>query len=62
MTIDELKEKKTEMEQKISAVMKEFEEETNIEVSDIDFFRCTISNKFGIENDYSYNIETKIKL
>lgn len=62
MTIDEVKEKKKEMEQKISSAMKEFEEETGIEVSSIGFSRCIKSNKFGIEEDYSYNVETKINL
>lgn len=62
MTIDEVKEKKKEMEQKISSAMKEFEEETGIEVSSIGFSRCTKSNEFGIEKDYSYNVETKINL
>lgn len=62
MTIDEVKEKKKEMEQKISSAMKVFEEETGIEVSSIGFSRCINSNDFGIEEDYSYNVETKINL
>ena len=62
MTIEEVKEKKKEMEQKISSAMKVFEEETGIEVSSIGFSRCINSNDFGIEEDYSYNVETKINL
>lgn len=62
MTIEELKAKKLELEQKISFVLKDFETETNIEVSSIEFSRCINSNEFGIEKDYSYNVETKINL
>jgi hypothetical protein len=62
MTIDEVKVKKKEMEQKISSAMKVFEEETGLEVSSIGFSRCAKSNDFGIEEDYSYNVETKINL
>ena len=62
MTIEEVKEKKRELESEISAVMKEFEESTRLQISSIGFSRCTKSNEFGIEEDYSYNIETHIKL
>lgn len=62
MTIEEVKVKKTEMEQKISSAMKEFEEGTGLEVGSIGFYRCTKSNGFGIEEDYNYNTQTKINL
>lgn len=62
MTIDEVKVKKTEMEQKISSAMKEFEEGTGFEVGSVGFSRCTKSNEFGIEEDYNYNIQTQINL
>lgn len=62
MTIEEIKEKKSEMEQKISAAMKEFEEATGLEIGFVGFSRCTKSNEFGMEEDYSYNVETQIKL
>lgn len=62
MTIEEVKAKKQEMEQRISVAMKEFEEATNLEVSSIGSSRCVISNEFGVDTDYSYNVETSIKL
>lgn len=62
MTVKDLKEKKQEMEQRISVAMKEFEEATNIEISSIGFSRCIICNEFGIEKEYNYNVETGIKL
>lgn len=62
MTIDEIKEKKTEMEQKISSAMKEFEDGTGLEVGSIGFSRCTKSKELGIEEDYNYNVETTVKL
>ena len=62
MSIEELKEKKIEMEQRISVVMKEFEQLTDVKIGAIDFSRCTTSDDFGIEKDYSYNIETQIRL
>ena len=48
MTIEELREKKNEMEQKIASAMKEFQEATHIEI--------------GIEKDFNYNIGSQIKL
>lgn len=62
MTIDEVKVKKKEMEQKISSAMKEFEEETGLGVCSVGFSRCTKSNDFGIEEDYNYNTRTQINL
>lgn len=62
MTIDEVKVKKTEMEQKISSAMKEFEKETGLEVGSVGFSRCTKSKDLGIEEDYNYNVETNVNL
>lgn len=62
MTIEEVKVKKTEMEQKISSAMKEFENGIGLEVSSVGFSRCVKSNEFGIEYDYNYNVETKVNL
>lgn len=62
MTIDEVKVKKKEMEQKISSAMKEFEEETGLGVSSVGFSRCVKSNEIRIEYDYNYNVETKVNL
>jgi hypothetical protein len=62
MTIEEVKVKKTEMEQKISSAMKEFEEGTGLEVSYVGFSRCTKSKELGIEEDYNYNTQTHINL
>lgn len=62
MSIEEVKEKKLEMEQKISSAMKEFEEETGLEVCSVGFSRCTKSNDLGIEVYFNYNTQTHIKL
>ena len=62
MSIEEVKEKKFELERKISAAMKEFEQAAQLQIESVSFSRCTNSNEFGIEEDYSYNIETYIKL
>ncbi len=62
MTIEEVKEKRSEMDRKISAAMKEFEQATQLQIESVSFSRCTKCNEFGIEEDYSYNIETYIKL
>lgn len=62
MSIEEVKEKKLEMEQKISSAMKEFEEKTGLEVSSVGFSRCTKSNDLGIEVYFNYNTQTHIKL
>lgn len=50
------------MEQKISFAMKEFEEETGLEVSSVGFSRCTKSKELGVEEDYNYNVETSVNL
>ena len=62
MTTEEVKVRKTEMEQKISDAMKEFEDETGLKVGSVGFSRCTKSNGFGIDEDYNYNTQTKINL
>lgn len=62
MTIEEVKKKKLEMEQKISAALKEFEGATKIQVKIVYFSRFTQRNEFGVETDYNYNVEVDIKL
>lgn len=62
MTVEELKEKKYEMEQKISVAMKEFEECTTVEIKAINLCRCTLSNEFGVEKDFKYNIKSELEL
>lgn len=62
MTIEEVKKKKLETEQKISAALKDFEEATKIQVKIVYFSRCTQSNEFGVETEYNYNVEVNIKL
>lgn len=62
MSIEEVKEKKLKMEQKISSAMKEFEEETGLGVCSVGFSRCTKSKELGIEEDYNYNVETTVNL
>ena len=62
MSIEEVKEKKLEMERKISIVMKEFEEATQLQIDSVSVSRCVQSNEFGLENDFSYNVKTSIEL
>lgn len=62
MNVEEVKKKKLEMEQKISDAMKEFEDETGLEVSSVGFSRCTKSKDLVIEEDYNYNVETNVNL
>ena len=62
MTVEELKAKKYEMEQKISVAIKEFEECTAVEIKTIKLCRCTLSNEFGIEKDFNYNVKSELEL
>lgn len=62
MTVDELKAKKYEMEQKISVAMKEFEECTTVEIKTINLCRFTLSNEFGVEKDFNYNVKSELEL
>lgn len=62
MTVEELKAKKYEMEQKISVAMKEFEECTTVEIKTISLCRCTLSNEFGVKKDFNYNVKSELEL
>lgn len=62
MTIEELKEKKNIMEQKISMAIKEFEECTSVEIKTIKLCRCTLSNEFGVEKDFNYNVNSELEI
>lgn len=62
MTIEELKAKKSEMEQKISIAIKDFEECTALEIKAINLSRCTLSNEFGVEKDFKYNVKSELEL
>lgn len=62
MMVEELKAKKYEMEQKISVAIKEFEECTTVEIKAINLCRCTLSNEFGIEKDFNYNVKLELEL
>ena len=50
------------MEQKISVAIKDFEECTAVEIKAINLCRCTLSNEFGIEKDFNYNVKSELEL
>ena len=62
MTIEELKAKKSEMEQKISVAIKDFEDCTAVEIKAINLCRCTLSNEFGVEKDFNYNVKSELEI
>lgn len=62
MTIEEIKAKKVEMEQKISAAIKDFVNSTKLEVSDIRISRCVYGYEYGTERDYVYNVQADVNL
>ena len=51
---------KKELQKKIAELLKDFENKTELEVSDIDFVRQSEYDAIGNENDYSYAVEAKV--
>lgn len=52
MDIKEVKSLKLNMEQSISASLKEFEKSTGLQISSISFVRRSECNEVGTENDF----------
>lgn len=62
MDIQEIKQKKQELNDKIAELLRRFEEETNVEVSDIGFVRIVHHSELGREVGKVYEVEAKVEL
>lgn len=62
MDVEEVKQKKQELNKKISTLLNEFEDETGVQVSDIDFVRRVDYDRLGREISKAYVVEVEVKL
>lgn len=62
MDVEEIKEKKQELNDKIAGLLNEFEDETGVQVSDVGFVRRVSYDELGREVGKEYIVETKVEL
>lgn len=63
MELSEVKEKKADLERKVAQAMQEFESETGLKLTDIGFVRRSVYREDTcIEEDFRYEVETRIEL
>lgn len=62
MDVEEIKEKKQELNAKIAVLLNEFEDETGVQVSDVGFVRRVSYDELGREVCKMYVAEVEVKL
>ena len=63
MELSEVKEKKADLERKVAQAMQEFESETGLKLTDIGVVRRSVYREDNcIEEDFRYEVETRIEL
>lgn len=62
MDIQEIKQKKLELNDKIAGLLNEFEDETGVQVSDVGFVRRVSYDELGREVGKKYVVEVKVEL
>ncbi|WP_288861276.1 hypothetical protein [uncultured Bacteroides sp.] len=62
MGIEEVKQKKQELNDKIAVLLNEFENETGVQVSDVGFVRRLSYDELGCEVDKAYVVEVEVKI
>lgn len=62
MDIQEIKQKKLELNDKIAGLLNEFEDETGVQVSDVGFVRRVSYDELGREVGKEYVVEVKVEL
>lgn len=62
MDVEEIKQKKQELNEKISVLLNEFENDTGVQVSDVGFVRRVAYDELGREIDKVYVVELEVKL
>lgn len=62
MDIQEIKQKKLELNDKIAGLLNEFEDETGVQVSDVGFVRRVSYDELGREVWKEYVVEAKVEL
>lgn len=62
MDVEEVKQKKQELNDKIAVLLNEFENETGVQVSDVGFVRRVSYDELGREVCKMYVVEVEVKL
>lgn len=62
MDVEEIKQKKQELNDKIAGLLNVFEDETGVQVSDVGFVRRVSYDELGREIGKEYIVETKVEL
>jgi metal-sulfur cluster biosynthetic enzyme len=62
MDVEEIKQKKQELSEKIAVLLNEFEDETGVQVSDVGFVRRVSYDELGREVCKMYVTEVEVKL
>ena len=62
MNVEEIKQKKQELGEKIAVLLNGFEDETGVQVSDVGFVRRVSYNELGREVVKEYVVEVKVEL
>lgn len=62
MDVEEIKQKKLELNDKIAGLLNEFEDETRVQISDVGFVRRVSYDELGREVGKEYIVETKVGL
>lgn len=62
MDLEEIKQKKQELGEKIAVLLNGFENETGVQVSDVGFVRRVSYDELGREVGKEYIVETKVEL
>lgn len=62
MDVEEIKQKKLELNDKIAGLLNEFEDETGVQISDVGFVRRVSYDELGREVGKEYIVETKVEL
>lgn len=62
MDVEEIKQKKQELNDKIAVLLNEFEDETGVQVSGVGFVRRMSYDELGREVDKVYVVEVEVKI
>ena len=62
MDVEDVKQKKQELNYKIAVLLDEFENETGVQVSDVGFVRRVSYDELGREVDKAYVVEVEVKI
>lgn len=61
-SIEEINERKYELEQKISKALLDFENSTSLQIESLDFARRSSCTELGVEVDFKYVTEARVLL